>query len=74
MIEILLALVLLALVAIGFLLRNIDKNLERWFTQWGNNPLSASDYHAKEILKVTQDVAHYLALERRDKNEGSEIS
>ena len=68
--EILLGLVLLALVVIAFELASIGAAISEWRNRWGSNPLPASDYHAKEIWKTAQEVAHYLALERRDKNEG----
>jgi hypothetical protein len=64
--EVLLALTLDSIVVVGasglVLLGRINRHLSVWHESWGRNPTHASDYHAKEILKYTQEIAHYLAV------------
>jgi hypothetical protein len=57
LIETLLVLIFLALAAIVVLLHSIDNSIDRWAAQWGTNALPASDYQAKEILEVLQEIS-----------------
>jgi len=65
--DVLLILILVALVVIGVLLNRICQNLIRWNRVWENSPAFASDYHAKETLKVVQEIAHYLAVDHLER-------
>lgn len=75
MIEILLlALILCGQAAIVWALIELKWGFEAWTEVWGKNPLPASDYHAKEIWKTLQEVAHFAAVEhlRKQKTEDAQ--
>jgi hypothetical protein len=61
-VEILLGLLLAALVAIGVILYRIERRLAEWRATWDNLPPTATDYHSREIMHITQEIAHYVAL------------
>jgi hypothetical protein len=63
-VEILLGLLLAALVAIGVILFRIERRLVEWRATWDNLPPTATDYHSREIMHITQEIAHYVALQR----------
>ena len=69
-----LLLITIILCYIGVVLHNIDRKLAEWRTTWGQNPLGASDFHAKEILKATEEVSHYLALEKLDRDDRNRLA
>lgn len=68
------AIALLVVVTITqlFILLHISalrSDVARWFDVWGRNDAHASDYHAKEIWKTLQEIAHMIAVERADRKE-----
>jgi len=64
MIEILLlVLILCGQAAIAWAIFELKWSFDAWTEAWGRNPLPASDYHAKEIWKTLQEVAHFGAVE-----------
>jgi hypothetical protein len=62
-VEALLALIRSVLIVISLMMSGISREIVEWRSTWGNNPLSTPDYHDKKILKVMQEVGHYLAVE-----------
>ena len=59
----------LFLLIIIFRLNAALRILSIWHDQWGRGDAHASDYHAKEILKVGQEIAHMIAMERAGREE-----
>jgi hypothetical protein len=65
MIEIiLLAAILVSQLAIVWAIFELKWSFEAWTEVWGKSPLPASDYHAKEVWKTLQEIAHMMAVDR----------
>ncbi|TIP23588.1 MAG: hypothetical protein E5X67_32715 [Mesorhizobium sp.] len=75
MIEALLTAILVMLAIIAVCVRGLSYRVSEWRDVWGSNNMPASDYHAKEILKVAKETAHYLALAqlRAEKNDSDKL-
>jgi hypothetical protein len=69
--EILLGLAVLALAANAYALFCVREELASMRAMWGNVGLWATDYQAGESTKALKEIAHYMALDRRDKNEAN---
>lgn len=67
MTEILLALLIAVVGLTAWQIVGLRSDLSEWRHVWGQNPAHASDYHAKEILKTTQEIAHYAAMFHMDR-------
>lgn len=59
----LLVLILCGQAAVVWAIFELKWSFEAWTEAWGKNPLPASDYHANEIWKTLQEVAHFAAVE-----------
>jgi hypothetical protein len=52
-------------VAVVWAIFELKWSFKAWTGTWGVNSLPASDYHAKEIWKTPQEVAHMMAVDRQ---------
>ncbi len=73
MLEIVSVILLGAIVAGQFLvlaaLHSLRADVARWYEIWARLDDPASNYHAKEIWKTVQEIAHMMAVDRMERKQ-----